>query len=98
MSESTSETPKEPINVFAVLAVMVDQLASLAWQKLGMQHDMGSGTLVFDLPQAKAAIDAVAAIATQLEPELDETDRRQLQNLVRDLRVNFIEKNKERSE
>lgn len=95
MSEPETGTPKEPIDVYAVLAVMVDNLASFGWQKLGLQPDLATGTVVRDLAQAKAAIDGAAALSAILEPQLDEADRRQLQNLVRDLRINYIEKTKE---
>lgn len=95
MSDQETGAPREPLSIYAVLAVMVDQLGSIAWQKLGLQHDMVTGTIEMDLSQAKVAIDATASLAGFLEAELDETDRRQIQNLVRDLRMNFIEKSKE---
>jgi hypothetical protein len=90
-----SETPpKEPIEVSAALVQMTDFLSSLAWQKLGLQPDMATGQIHPDLTQAKLAIDATAAIAGLIEPLVDGEDRRQLQNLVRDLRVNYVEKAK----
>ncbi|MHB8636174.1 MAG: DUF1844 domain-containing protein [Fimbriimonadaceae bacterium] len=92
--EQTSE-PKEPISVFAVLATMVDQMAAIAWQKLGLQHDFITGKLEPDIEQARIAIDAVAKLVDLLEPECDEADKRQLQSLVRDLRLNFVAKQKE---
>jgi hypothetical protein len=95
MSDQEPGTPQEPIDVHTVLMIMLEQMASIAWQKLGLQPDMATGKVVADLPQAKVAIDVTAHLATTLEPKLDEDDRRQLQNLVRDLRVNFVEKSKE---
>jgi hypothetical protein len=39
------------------------------------------------------AIDAAAALAGVIEPQLeDDADRRRVQNLVRDLRVNYVQK------
>ncbi len=82
----------QPIDVYQVLAIMVDQLAELAWQKMGLKSDPLTGQIEKDLEQAKAAVDSAAQLASFLEPQLDDADRRQIQNLVRDLRVNYVEK------
>ncbi|MCX7799478.1 MAG: DUF1844 domain-containing protein [Fimbriimonadales bacterium] len=98
MSEERKEeasVPKEPISVFALLAVMVDQLASVAWQKLGLHPDPITGGLHRDLDEAKVAIDLVAHLSSLLEAKLDEEDRRRVHTLVRDLRLNFVEKARE---
>ena len=94
-TDETPTEPKEPLSVYAVLATMVDQMASIAWQKLGLQHDFITGKLEPDVAQAHVAIDAVAKMVDLLEPECDENDRRQLQSLVRDLRLNFVAKQKD---
>jgi hypothetical protein len=93
MPEDTS--PKEPIDVQQVLMMSIEQMASIAWQKLGLQPDILTGQIHFDLAQARIAIDATAKLAEVLEPGLDEDDKRQLHGLVRDLRINWVEKNKE---
>jgi hypothetical protein len=85
----------EPLDVFAVITVMVDQMASIAWQKLGLQPDMITGKLEKDIPQAKVAIDLTAHLAGFIEPQLDDDDKRRIHGLVRDLRINYVEKSKE---
>jgi hypothetical protein len=90
-----ADKPTEPVDVREVIAFMIDQTAAFAWQKMGLQPDMATGAIHRDLAQARIAIDATAALCGVLEPNLDEDDRRQLQNLVRDLRVNFVEKSSE---
>ena len=82
----------EPLDVHHVLAVMLEQLAEIAWQKLGLRPDPFSQGSHRDLALAKVAVDTVAAVAAQLEPSLDDEDRRQIQNLVRDLKVNYVQK------
>lgn len=84
-----------PLNVYDALAAMMDQLAGIAWQKLGLQPDMLTGTLHADYPQAKIAIDEVAHLSAIVEPQLDDEDRRRVQSLVRDLRLNYVEKVRE---
>lgn len=88
MSEETREAP----TVFDHIAVLLDQMAGVAWQKLGLQPDMVTGKIEPDLDQARVAIDVVSFLAHKLEPQLDEDDRRQIQSLVRDLKINFVQK------
>jgi hypothetical protein len=88
MSEETREAP----TVFDHIAVLLDQMAGVAWQKLGLQPDMVTGKIEPDLDQARVAIDVVSFLSNKLEPQLDEDDRRQIQSLVRDLKINFVQK------
>ncbi len=85
-----SEQTAEPIDVNQLLAICIDQLAGVAWAKLGLQPDPITGTIAQDLLQARIAVDAVANLAGLLESNLDDGDRRQMQNLVRDLRINYV--------
>lgn len=92
MSEKEPESaPREPINVHEFLAVMLEQVAALAWQKMGLQVDFVTGKIEKDMAQCKAAVDAAAALARVVEPQLDDDDRRRVQNLVRDLQINYVE-------
>lgn len=86
---------QEPIDVYQMLAMLVDQLASIAWSKLGLQPDIITGQIHQDLAQARVAIDATAKLSEVLEVGLDEEDKRRVQGMVRDLRINWVEKNKE---
>ncbi|MFZ4506946.1 MAG: DUF1844 domain-containing protein [Fimbriimonas sp.] len=92
---SQDAEPKEPISVEAVLMMMVEQLSSIAWQKLGLQPDFVTGKIERDLAQAKLAIDATADLTKHVDSKLDEEDRRKLSSLIRDLRINYVEKTKE---
>jgi hypothetical protein len=88
-----SEDPNPgPIDVYAVVMTMVDTMAMMAWIKLGLQPDMGTGRLEKDLEQAKLAIDLTSHLAGFIEPKLDEEDKRRMHALVRDLRMNYVEK------
>ncbi|OWU65905.1 MAG: hypothetical protein CBB60_002255 [Armatimonadetes bacterium Cent15-Ar3] len=88
MSEETREAP----TVFDHIAVLLDQMAGVAWQRLGLQPDMVTGKIEPDLDQARVAIDVVSFLSNKLETQLDEDDRRQIQSLVRDLKINFVQK------
>jgi hypothetical protein len=92
MSESQSP---EPVSVYAVIMTMVDTMSTLAWSKLGLQPDLATGKLEKDLEQAKVAIDLTTHLASFIEPQLDDDDKRRIHGLIRDLRMNFVEKSKE---
>jgi hypothetical protein len=88
----SDQEAKAPVDVFEFLTVLIDQTAALAWQKMGLQPDFVTGEMAKDLEQARVAVDATAALAALVEPRLDDEDRRRMQNLVRDLRINYVEK------
>lgn len=84
--------PQDPIDVHTVIMVMIDQMAMIAWQKLGLQPDMITGALAPDLQQAKVAIDVATHLSTFIEPQLDEQDKIRIHSLVRDLRLNYVQR------
>lgn len=90
-----SDEAPQSISVYDHLAMMIEQISAVSWQKLGLQHDTMTGLLAKDLAQAKVAIDVTAYLAGVLEPELDAEDRRRINGLVRDLRMNYVQKNTE---
>lgn len=91
---SENQTP-ESVDVYTIIVTMVDTMATIAWMKLGLQPDMASGRLEKDLEQAKVAIDLTTHLASFVEPQLDDEDKRRIHGLVRDLRMNFVEKSKD---
>jgi len=97
MPEQDGEAPKS-VSVYDVVMAIVDQMSSIAWQKLGLQPDFLTGKLEKNLEEAKVAIDLTTHLASFIEPRLDEDDKRELHNLVRNLRLNYVEKTKEAAE
>lgn len=91
---SEANRPPGPLSVYDVLMVMVDQFAGIAWQKLGLQPDPFTGKVEADLVEAKVAIDVTSHLASFIQPRLDGEDQRQMHNLIRDLRINYVEKSK----
>jgi len=84
-----------PEDVYAVIMTMVDRMSAVAWSKLGLQPDFMTGKIEKDLGQAKVAIDVTTHLASMIEGQLDDEDKRQIHTLVRDLRLNYVEKMKE---
>lgn len=81
----------EPISVYQVIMIMTEQMASIAWQKLGLQPDPLTGTLAKNLDEARVAIDVTAGLAAFMEPSLDAEDKRKIHDLIRDLKVNYLQ-------
>ncbi|RYG87486.1 DUF1844 domain-containing protein [bacterium] len=79
-----------PTNVYDLVAAIAEPAIEISWQKLGLRPDMQTGRIEADYEQAKVAIDLVAHLADVLLPKLDDEDRRQMQNVVRDLRLNYV--------
>lgn len=91
----SEEAPQGPPSVYDYVTAMVDSMASVAWQKLGLQPDLVTGSIVMDLAEAKVAIDITTHLATFIEPRLDDEDKRRIHTLIRDLRVNYVERTKQ---
>lgn len=89
------EESKDPLDVYESAAQMLDVWASIAWAKMGLTPDIMSGTIAPDLKQAKVAINVAAFLAETLESNLDEEDRRRVQGMVRDLKINYVAKSRE---
>jgi hypothetical protein len=87
---SEPNIPQEPYKVEQILGMMLDQLAGLAWQRMGLQPDMITGKIHKDMDECKMAIDAFVALVPILERSLDTDDKQQLQNLVTTLQMNFV--------
>ncbi len=83
------------LDVFDHLAQSLDLWAAIGWSKLGLSPDIMNGSISMDLAQAKVAIDVASHFAEILENRLEPDDRRKVQGLVRDLKINYVQKSKE---
>lgn len=91
MSDAHDPSNREPIIVYHMIMAMTEQMATLAWQKLGLQPDMMTGQVVKNIEEAKVAIDVCTGLAAFLEPQLDDDDKRRIHGLIRDLKINYVE-------
>lgn len=73
------------------LLMCINWLHEGAWIALGLVQDPATEKIEQDLDGARAAIDSIAFLAEKVDPSLDDTTRREIQNLVRDLRLNFVQ-------
>jgi len=87
-----------PSSVDSVLHAAVGHLARLAWEHLGLVQSARTGEIRADYAEAGRAVDAVDAIAKLLLPQVTGHDRRDLESLVADLKINFVKHTRERAE
>ncbi len=95
-NERAAEPAEGPVDTTSLLRWCVSLLAANAWQGMGLVPDPATQKVERNLDDARLAIDAVAALADQLRPRLPDAERRQLETLLTDLRLNFMQQ-KERA-
>lgn len=89
--EDTEDRGKHPRLAAADRLLMcLDILHQGAWIALGLVEDPVTEKVEKNLPEAKALIDAVAALVDVVGSFVEDRDRRELQNLVATLRMNFV--------
>jgi hypothetical protein len=83
--------PMPKLDVPTALTFCIETLGNLAWIKMGLIPDPATSQIERDLVQAKVAIDAVGDLAERLRPLIGETQRRDLQVTLSNLRINFVQ-------
>ncbi len=92
-SEHTEPAPEaaERIDAKAVALTCVSLLASKAWEAMGLVPDAFTKRVERRLDDAQLAIDAAGAVIDSLRAHLSDAERRELETLLTNLRLNFIE-------
>ena len=80
-----------PVDVYALLKSFIGLLGAHTWQWLGLVKNPVTGNIEKDLTQAKIAIDSISLMMGQLEAKLDASEQRELQGLLSDLRMNYVQ-------
>jgi hypothetical protein len=78
-------------NALALAASCLSVLAAKAWEALGLVPSETTQQVERNLDDAQLAIDAAAALAEVLRPRLPEAERREIENLIATLRLNYVE-------
>ena len=84
--------PEKGISVYDLMGVSLDQFIEVAWVKMGWRPDPITGGEATDMEEAKVAIDMANRLAEWLDPHLEGEDKRRVQQLLTDLRMNYIRK------
>lgn len=91
-TQPEEQVQQQPVDVVTVALWVIEELQAQAWIKMGLWKDPVSGELHTDLPQAKIAIDCVAALTEVLKAHISDSQRRDLERLLTDLRLNFVQR------
>jgi len=80
------------LTVYNLLRMAVGMFAEQAWIHLGLRMDPSTSKTEANLPFAKVAIDTLSFMVEQLQPGLDSQDKRELEALLANLRVNYVQR------
>lgn len=78
------------VTVNGVLWTSIQLLTSRAWSGMGLVPNPATGKIERDLNEARRAIDVLGDLVKHLLPDADDLEKRELQNMLTDLRVNFV--------
>jgi len=85
---------KEP-DLPVLFVWFISMLSGKAWEYLGLIMNPDTKEINKDLKKAKIAIDTVAFLYDQIKDVLNTEDFKRIENLLANLRMNYVEKLKE---
>jgi len=85
---------KEP-DLPVLFVWFISMLSGKAWEYLGLIMNPETKEINKDLKKAKIAIDTVAFLDDQIKDDLNPEDFKRIENLLANLRMNYVEKLKE---
>jgi hypothetical protein len=83
--------PEKELDTLTLVRWCIAALTSNAWQRLGLIPSPATQKVERNIDDARLAIDAATALADRVKPHLTEAERRELENLLNDLRLNFLQ-------
>ncbi|MEN6545041.1 MAG: DUF1844 domain-containing protein [Armatimonadia bacterium] len=84
--------PQMQFDTYGLLRLMLNMLAEQAWVEMGLRVPPGSTELKTDLKQARLAIDTLAYLKDALGDNLQVAEKRELDQLLATLRMNFVQR------
>ena len=85
---------KEP-DLPVLFVWFISMLSGKTWEYLGLIMNPETKEINKDLKKAKIAIDTVAFLYNQIKDDLNPEDFKRIENLLANLRMNYVEKLKE---
>ncbi len=85
---------KEP-DLPVLFVWFISMLSGKAWEYLGLIMNPDTKEINKDLKKAKIAIDTVAFLYDQVRDDLNPEDFKRIENMLANLRMNYVEKLKE---
>lgn len=91
-SGASQAVPLAALTTTDLVHSFLSLLALKAWEGMGLVPNALSGKTQKNLDEARLAIDAYAAVFEILRSRIDEGPRREMENLLTTLRINFVDK------
>lgn len=91
-SGASQAVPLAALTTTDLVHSFLSLLALKAWEGMGLVPNALSGKTQKNLDEARLAIDAYAAVFEILRSRIDEGPRREMENLLTTLRLNFVDK------
>lgn len=88
-ADATAEVPIADAR--GLVLTCLSLLGAKAWEALGLVPNPETKQLARNLDDAQFLIDAVAALAEVARPRVGEAERREIETLLANLRLNFVE-------
>ena len=85
---------KEP-DLPTLFVWFISMLTGKAWEHLGLMMNPDTKEIKKDLKKAKIAIDSISLLYDQIKDELIKEDIKRIEDLLTNLRLNYVEKLKE---
>lgn len=89
--ESKKDVPERVPDATAIVQWCVSVLAATAWQAMGLIPNPDTKQIQRNFNDARLAIDSAAALIEVVKSHLSDKERREVEGLLTDLRVNFVE-------
>jgi hypothetical protein len=78
------------LDTYSLLGLFAGLLAEKAWQTMGLRTKPGTDKIDTDFDQARVAVDTVAFLAEKISSRLPDDEKRRLEGLVADLKLNYV--------
>ena len=78
------------LDTYTLIKLFINFLSLQAWQHMGLRVKPGKDHVEKDLELAKTAIDCIIFLIDKVKTHLLESEKKQLQNLLADLQINFV--------
>ncbi len=95
LKEDTDNKPPQMVDIvsldtYSLLGLFAGLLSEKAWQTMGLRTKPGTDKIETDLDQARVAIDTVGFLAEKMQPHLPDDEKRRMEGLVADLKLNYV--------
>jgi len=90
VAEEPVADPLADMDVMDMVSMSIGMFVQEAWVGMGLQARAGAGETKVDLRNARIAISMVEAITGALGEEIGQDERRSIDQMLTDMRVNFV--------